>query len=481
MFRRLYIISALVLLILVTLVKIPVGYEYELIWFLVGLAMLIPAITMGDLFVERVSFVIIVCVVLVKLIFSPMFMSDRFVDLVEKRDNNMSSFNTKKEDIRRVTLAMALQVSNKVLGVTYRGTQLSSQYEMESSTASVQEVNGKLYWIIPLDYAGITKWFSLEYIPGYIRLSATDPKGKPELVLGKEIIVSMGGYFGDSIERKVWLASNLSETETHLEIDDKGDPYYISVVVRPKIGFSADDIDYIIMTNAQTGEMERVEKDEMVTKYPWVDRVWPERIVSERIRWFGSLKDGFINKVFTGRNVAEPTKYNNQELWLVRVNERLHWFTGMTSTNYSDKSLVYGVFALSGSDIGNNKKPIINIFSMSMVSDEEGAIEAIDSALGANSIKWNPVLPQPYIVGNKFYWTTVIVSLTDIFQKIAFMKGDDISDITFVDGEKKGNSMLNVGSVSKLKSGREALVQKMLELVGELELIRLELENSEPI
>jgi len=456
---------------IIVLVKIPIGLEYEGTWFFISIAFLIGSLILDDKIVMRGAISVSIIVLFVKIVWSPIFMSSSFIQLVEAKDSNLSSFNTKESDTRRVTLPMALQVSNKVLGTKHNGTQISSQYQIEERSASVQEVNGELLWIIPLDYSGFFKWMNLDYIPGYIKLSATNPKAKPELVLDKKIVFSMGGYFDTSIERKVWMASNLKETETHLEIDDNGKPFYVSVIIKPEIGFNADGITHVIVTDAQTGEMDKLPIEEIGIKYPWIDRVWSERIIEQRISWYGSLQDGFLNKMFVGKNVSIPTSYLNQELWLVKANSMLNWFTGMTSTNSKDQSLVSGIFVESAS---TEKKPILHVFDMNMVSDEAGAVSAIESSLGADSLKWSPVLPQPYIVDGEFYWTSVVVSdKSNIFQKKAYMAGDDISNVSF-HSLKKANPTVDGSSSNEVgtPSYKENIMKQMLSHIEELSKLR---------
>lgn len=455
----------------VVVLKLPIGVEYESMWIVPALLAMFFGVMLQDSLGVLVGGVVLAIVIGVKIATSTVFMSGSYVDLVQAEDANLTAFNTKEEDTRRVTLPMALQVANKVLGTKHEGNQISSQYKIEKTSASVQEVDGELVWILPLDYQSFFKWLNLESIPGYIKLSATDPKARPELVLDKEIKVSKGGWFGDSISRKVWWGSGMKQTDTHLEVDDNGNPYYISVVEKPEIGFNADGVEEVVVTNAKTGEMDTVSLEDVNQKYPWIDRIWPEDIIEERIEWYGSLQNGWLNSVFAQKNVSVPTSYSGQELWMVKANGKLNWFTGMTSASSSDASLVSGTFVEASA---TSSKPVIHVFDMNMVSDESGAVQAMDSALGADSVRWSPVLPQPYIVEGRFYWTAVIASGSNIFQKKAYMQGDDISNVSF-DSLRVSNP--SVGGDFKAADTKESVMLEILQKVKELDALRARYES----
>lgn len=458
------------------LTRIEIGIDYESMWFIIaGLLAVIGAILMNNsskptgIYFAGSAIVIVIVVILIKGIFSHVFFSERYLALVEPKDSNVSGFNMNKSDTRTRTAGMALSLSTPHMGKKVKIgsgqlSPLSSQFEIDTSSISVQDVNGELVFVLPIDYSGIFKWASIDYIPGYITISATDPKSQAKLVLGKKITVSRNGYFGSSIQRQVWLESGLKQTKSHFEIDDDGTPYYISAIISPKIGFNADNVDSIIVTNAETGVSERVSLKEVNTKYPWIDRVWPEYIIEERIYHYGSLQSGWRNKVTTGVNVSVPTKYNGQELFLVKANGMLNWFTGMTSVNGNDNALVSGIVVEANS---NSSVPVLHTFEMTMVFDESSALGNINGDLGANINAWKAVLPQPYIVDNHFYWTASIITKNREmnFIKTAYIDGSDKTKISF-------NSLKDfnpeVGGVIDSKDSVMKLILKKIDELAEL-------------
>lgn len=400
-------------------------------------------------------------------------------------DNKMATIlsveNVDKKDIqfnsqRSVTGYMALKIANKVLGEKFEGIQISSQYEINRDLSSIQEVNGELVWVLPLDYSGFFKWLKRDSIPGYIIVSATNPKSQAKLVLDKKMIVSGNGYFMDSIDRIVYLESGLKEVDTHFEINDEGVPHFISLIMEPTFNFTGKKVSEVIITNATTGISETMTIEATMKNYPWIDRLVSEDYTEQKIEWFGSLQLGFWNTVFGGENINMPTNYFGHELWFVKANNKTYYFTGMSSTNSNDQSLVEGL--LVDTITGEALK-----FDLSGVMDEAGAVSVLDSALGADSIKWDPVLPLPMIIDGQFYWASSIVSNSGIFQKAGIVNGIDQSETHFAKtfklaAEKKNlTTSMNADSTESTETVtiNKVVLQKILMKISELEELKKQL------
>jgi hypothetical protein len=450
------------------------GLSYYHTWFEIILAMAIVAALTKDAGVIIVVGFLFFSTSIVNIISSSVMNSEAYVRSLEVKDSNLSEFQTDPKAIREVTLDMANTLANKIIGQKVNGVQLSSQYQLNLNVAAVQEVNGSLIWVIPLDYAGFAKWYTQSYVPGYVTMSATDPRSEPKLILNKKIIVSDNGYFGQNVSRKVWFRSGMKSSISHMEIDDKGNVYWISPIIKPSIGMSLDTVTSVLVMNAETGESTDLSISDTMKKYPWIDRIWPESIIKERVEAYGALQNGWMNTMFGETNVNKPTEYNGAEFWLIKAGGKLQWFTGMTSVQ-SDKSLVSGILIEAN---GGVEKPILREVSLSGVTDEHGAVDAIDSGLGADSVKWNAVIPQPVMVNGKFFWHASIVSGNNIYQKSGLVQGDDISNVYF--GSTLDDSLNNI--MKPIVSGQkgvvvdsnssEAIVAKILVKIDELDALK---------
>lgn len=353
---------------------------------------------------------------------------------------NIKKVELKKEKLdfkftRVFNKNMATKKINKIIGQKINGVSISTQFEVNPDNAFVQIFKNKLVWIFPLDYSGFFKWLKQDYIPGYVILDATDEKAEPKLILDYKIKYSKNSFFLQNISRKAYFESNLGLYDYHMEINDNGKPFYIVTLLQPQINIFGELPTFdILLIDAQTGETKKINKEDLNKKeYKWIDRIFSENILKKRIKDYGIYKKGYFNSLFTKENVYVPTTYKNSELWLLELNNKLYWFTGMTSINKKDQSLVSFLLV----DAKKNKGLEV---SLNNVTDENGAIEIVDSALGSDGIKWESVLPQPFIYKNEFYWIVTIKSNNDIFQKIGILKGDS-TDVKFV---KSSKDLINV-------------------------------------
>jgi len=365
-------------------------------------------------------------------------------------DNNISLIS-KPNEVRVITKEMALKQANRIIGEKINGVSLSSQFHLDSENATIQNYKNQLVWIIPLDYQGIFKYLKQDYVPGYVIVHATDGNKMPTLVSTKKITLSPNGWFKNSILMKAWITSNFGIFETHFEIDDQGTPFWIVSSISRTNFLNSPKVDEVSVINAETGESRNYAPNEIATSAPWIDRIVPEYVAEELISDYGWLNGGWFNQSIIGSktNVLEPTRYSNAELWFVRINNHNYWFSGLTSVSKSDQSLV-GI-ALMDTITGQTY-----INDSIIGSDENGAIEAVESALGADSTRWDAKIPQPLKINNEWFWNTTIVSSNNIYQKVAIVKMDDSSKIYF--GDSVSNAINKIHSTPSDVNSSDTLV-----------------------
>lgn len=470
------LVATIVALVTFIVSNVAINVEYaNFLWLgIIGAAVYV----LISLAKEEITKGTIIAMVMIASLGSVIFIGSSPAFIADKLSKSLSVTSVTDLNIteqRSVTLEMANKIANKVLGEKHNGIQVSSQYELNLNNASIQMMGSELMWILPLDYAGFFKWMEQDSIPGYVLVSATNTNTQAKLVLDYKIIVSSSAYLMDNIERIVYLKSGLRSVDTHFEIDDNGKPYYISSVQMPNTWYTDLRTDKIFVTDAQTAEITEFESYEtMLAFYPWVDRVQSEERIEDRINYYGSLQDGWLNSIFTQSNVNKVTTYNNQELWLVNIKGVMHYFTGMTSVNAKDQSLVSGILvnALSGEAME---------VSLSGVMDESGAVSVLDSSLGADSMRWEPVLPMPFFINGEFYWGSSIVSDSGIFQKTGIVKGDDQSKVyfgrTFEEAVSKiGGKVVTTTSSNEMISVKKVILDKILAKIAELEQLKAQLQ-----
>jgi plasmid maintenance system antidote protein VapI len=398
------------------------------------------------------GFFFLLSILLLMIINSDMINAKRKAQSLNIRDINISKLNFDNQ--RSMTKKMALKLAGNVIGGKINNIQLSSQYELDSNMASVQEVKGELVWVIPVDFSGFFKWVNNNTAAGYVVVSATNPTSKPKFVQ-KNMRFTNNAYFLNNIERKHFFNSGLKKVETHFEINDQGEPFYIGLILEPTVMQTMLSTSKVIVTNAITGSSKIYSLKEAQKALPWVDRFISENKTEEKIESYGKLSLGWLNSVLTQENVKVPTQYNNRELWLVRYNNQNWFFTGMSSINRKDNSLVEGILV-------NAKTKEAFRFDMSGMTDESQAVDRLSSGLGANAKTWNVILPQPFVINGEYYWGAMIVSDKGFFIKVGLVNprnGKFVFAKSYEEVVKKV-SLLSENSSSEVYSNETITINK---------------------
>lgn len=203
---------------------------------------------------------------------------------------------------------------------------LVSQFNIDESYTQINVAESPIR-VTPLTYNGPLKWLtnSGEGIPYYLKVNMIN--GEASLSSPDQAIrYSHSDIFLRDIHRKMRF-SHPSKIfgEINFEIDDKGNPYWISPTYKNRISwFGAMDVNGAIMTNAMTGESKYYPLEEIPQ---WVDRVFPASDILQQIAWNGKYKSGFLNSIFAQRGVLQATEGYNY----IALNDDVYLYTGITS------------------------------------------------------------------------------------------------------------------------------------------------------
>ncbi len=224
---------------------------------------------------------------------------------------------------------LALKLADKKLG---ERQSLGSQVVLGEPT--IQRVDGKLIWAVPLHHSGIFKWLTnLQGTPGYIVVSATNVKDV-EYVDGKYVKYQTDSYLLNDVKRKIRMSGYLFEglADYSFELDDSGQPYWVVSTYRNQRGFSLPEATGVILLNATTGEISRYH----IGNVPeWVDRVQPEDFIINQINNQGQYVHGIFN-------FSDKDKFRSSEgHMIVYNNNRCYLFTGLTSVGQDDSTIGY--------------------------------------------------------------------------------------------------------------------------------------------
>ena len=228
-----------------------------------------------------------------------------------------------------VDKTLALNLADKKLG---ERAGLGSQVAIGRYDATIQRVDGKLVWAVPLYHSGFFKWLTnLSGTPGYILVSAMDVNDV-NYVENYRVKYQPNNYLLHDIKRHTRFGGAWFEgiTDPSFEIDDNGQPYWVYTTYRNLRGFNLPEATGAWVVNATTGEMTKYAIDNLPE---WIDRVQPEDFIINQIDNKGEFVRGWLNFADKDKFRSSPGHiivYNNDNCYL---------FTGMTSVNADESAI----------------------------------------------------------------------------------------------------------------------------------------------
>jgi len=261
---------------------------------------------------------------------------------------------------------------------------------------TLQQVDGKLTFVAPLEHSGMWKYFDNKTTPGYITVSATDPDDV-QLVQeldGKEIKLRYleTACFGDKLLRHIRNSGYRTTglTDMSFELDESGRPYWTVTTYENTAFWGLPEANGVLVCDAQTGECELYSIDEAPD---WIDKIQPEEFIDNQIDNYGDYGKGFWNSIFGKNGVINKTP----GLLTVYNNGECYYYTGMTSVGNDD--------ATTGFMMVNTRTKEAKFFQMAGATEES----AQASAEGKIQEKgYNATLPVPINVqGIPTYFMTL--------------------------------------------------------------------------
>lgn len=222
---------------------------------------------------------------------------------------------------------LAYKIAEKKLG---EKPSLGSQVVLGEPT--IQTVNDKLVWVVPLQHSGFFKWLTnMEGTPGYIVVSATNSQDV-EYVDDYNIKYQPNAYiFSDlTFHTRYTAALFTGVTDYSFELDDTGRPHWVITTYKYTRGFALPEATGVIVMDAETGKSNRYALEDVPA---WVDRVQPEDFILTQI----NNKGKYVHGIF---NWADKDKYQTSEGDIIVYDKgRCYLFTGITSVG-SDESAI---------------------------------------------------------------------------------------------------------------------------------------------
>lgn len=264
---------------------------------------------------------------------SPFVNAEKYQQIITVSDRD---FNKDIQEISFKDIPILDKDSAMLLGSRKMGSIIEyvSQFEVSPNYTQIN-YQGIPVRVTPLKYGNLFKWFTnrSEGIPAYMKINMTTQQ--VELIKLKEgIKYSESEHFSRNIYRHLRFNYPTYIFDLiNFEINDDGIPYYICPVKDYTIGlFGGQTISRIIIVNAITGDQE----DYAVKDVPkWVDRVYSAELLISLYDYYGTLKHGYWNSVFSQKDALQTTDGYNY----VVLDDDVWVYTGVTSVG-SDESNV---------------------------------------------------------------------------------------------------------------------------------------------
>lgn len=204
--------------------------------------------------------------------------------------------------------------------------------------ATIQDVNGEIMYVVPLEHSGYFKWNKNRTIPGYITVSASNPN-KVNFVTeldGEKINIryQKSAYFNYDLTRHIRNQGfkNVGLTEYTFEINDSGRPYWVVTTYENRTIFGTEEATGVVIVDAQTGETNWYSVEDTPD---WVDIIQPQSVIENQIDNWGKLIHGFWNTIFGNTEMTKKTALT----LTVYVEGDCYYFTGMTSVGTDESSV----------------------------------------------------------------------------------------------------------------------------------------------
>ncbi len=323
--------------------------------------------TRGVKIVARAAVIFVAVYVIGYVISLPVFRAEAYSSLMTVSQGNFEE-DVEEADFSEIPILdsdSAAIIAERKMGTM---TEMVSQFEVSSNFSQIN-YNGSPYRVTPLRYANVIKWFSNRSggIPAYILIDMSTQNA--ELIkLDEGIKISPSEYLNRDLTRYLRFRYPTAMFRgTYFEIDDDGTPFWICPVMDHTIGlFGGTDIKGAVVLNAITGEHTYYEVEDIPQ---WIDRVYDAELLMEQYDYYGTLRNGYLNSLFTQRNCLVTTDgYNyiasHNDVWV---------YTGVTSVN-GDESNV-GFVLMNQRTKETNYYQIAGAEEYSAMSSAEGQVQ----------------------------------------------------------------------------------------------------------
>ena len=279
-------------------------YFYLLIMAIVAILFFGIADRFDEIYIPTIICVIITGIILLTLIIGwftscTLFHAMRYQSLIEIEEGNFAEevVSNNIDEIAVVDVATAQRLGDR----TIASLENPSWYDVDNEYNLIL-YNGKQYRLSPINYGGFFKYNRAKAagIPGYVLVDAITQEANL-ITLENPIKYSPSAYFSYDLTRHLRNQySNYVFGKSFFEIDEEGNPYWITSVKETNIGlFGGKTENSFIITDACTGESTEYSVEDLPE---WVDHAFDLEYLMDMIYYNYEYINGILNFSKTGVN-----------------------------------------------------------------------------------------------------------------------------------------------------------------------------------
>ncbi|TDQ40893.1 hypothetical protein [Aureibacillus halotolerans] len=324
---------------------------------------------------------------------------------IKQSDEQIASVT--EEAVRSVPYSYARYKSEIVFG----NIENYSYYELGES--SVQKIDGELFWVSPIEYANLWRWWSADSSPGYIMVSAEDPNAEAQLVDDHQMTYVPSAFFGENLERHVRQAyPEAILIDQSFEPNDEGKPFYAYSYASYSHYRSAPEAEGVILVDAITGEMQQYALGEQPE---FVDNALHYKLALDYAKWYGKYRNGFWNSIFAKKGVHEPTS-DEEMIGVLGENGELFWMIDHMRPNQDSNTMVG--FSMVNTSTGE----FVYYTGSAGLLNAKGAEEVVNKSFQRE--QWIGQQPVLYSVFDNYTWVIPVVDGNGLMREIALVHAE---------------------------------------------------------
>lgn len=359
---------------------------------------------------------IIVLIIVINFFSSPIFNSKVYANRIAIDETGDFANDIKEVDFTKTPLLdkdSSEKLGDRVMGEM---SEFVSQYYVSNLYTQIN-YKDDIVRVTPIEYADLIKYLAnrKDGIKGYIMVNSVT--GASKLVkLDKGMRYIESAILNEDMMRHLrFKYPTCIFGDYSFEIDDEGNPYFIVPIIKYAAVGLRSEITGVVVLDPISGKTIKYDVSETPK---WVDHVYSAELIIEQTDDWGTYKGGFLNSVFSQKNVVNTTDGYNY----LAMDDDIYMYTGITSVVSDESNLGF---------ILTNLRTKETVFYSVPGAEEYSAMASAEGQVQAQ--KYTSTFPLLINLNGR---ATYLISLKDnagLVKKYAFVDVQDYQKVTTSD------------------------------------------------